>query len=61
MQHTLTKRLEICIIDINIAINEVDHYTYTWIFTYIFTYLIFRLALEILAAFYLKVWSCRFK
>ena len=34
MQHTLTKRLEICIIDINIAINEVDHYTYTWIFTY---------------------------
>ena len=28
MQHTLTKRLEICIIDINIAINEVDHYTY---------------------------------
>ena len=58
MQHTLTKRLEICIIDINIAINEVDHYTYTWIFTYS---TIFRLASEILAAFYLKVWSCRFK
>ena len=29
MLHTITKRLEICI-DINIAISEVDHYT--WIF-----------------------------
>ena len=58
MQHTLTKRLEICIIDINIAINEVDHYTYTWIFNYS---TIFRLDLEILASFNLKVWSCRFQ
>ena len=38
--HTTTKRLEIRI-DINIEINELDHYTW------IFTSRIFRLALEI--------------
>ena len=40
MLRAKTKRLEICI-DINIEINEVDHYTW------VFTSRIFRLALEI--------------
>ena len=39
MLRAKTKRLEICI-DINIEINEVDHYTW------VFTSRIFRLALE---------------
>ena len=41
MLHTTTKWLEICI-DINIALSEVDHYTW------LFTSRIFRLPLEII-------------